>query len=917
MVLAGCPSPLVPSDTGARDFDLQAPLDPAVSSSASSPYDTDGFVWSWTSGGGGSSVFRHRLNGAPWTIVRDEFSYDPPNLLPGDYLFEVQERDDAGNWSAAATFEKTIRVREPEVRLYPEAPGGSPEQTVTPDPADGPALPGTPAYFSTTQPGADWTMPIGQFGLTGTYTTRLQFREGDTWATISEASGIATNQWVAAEPLVDGRYRFGVAALSDGGAISLPTVATFVIDTAAPAAPTVTGLSIESVQTPSPTSFTVTADAGDTVSGYTWSLFASGDLGTALDSGTVTGDTIAVPLSTVSGGPGLGTYQLQVRQRDLAGNIGPAAAFNVDVEAIPAISVVGGSLTNDPTPDFNVVGNDPGNLVNNFEWVVDGSPNGETFPAGGAMDVGFVRTFAPGFGSDGSYEVQVRQERTDGSWTEPSPPVTVTVDTTPPAAPTQIQAPAALTNDPSPTIVFAGEPNGTFTFSLTGPSPSTESPVDGGDGQESFAPGPLSDGAYTLSVIVTDPAGNDSPPATTTFTLDATPPPAPTISGGPPDGSFVATGAVSYPLTFEAGATANFATSGASAVSGSEPDIGADGAESINLSGLNDGLNTIAFTVTDAAGNTSAPTSTTLTVDTVAPAAPTLVTGPGAATNDTTPSFTYAGESQAVYIFNLTGPTPDNLNITDTGDGQETFTTTALAEGAYTLTVTQGDPAGNLSPDATFGFTVDTTGPAAPTAVTGTDLQGAPPNEFTYNNSVTFTWNGSGEPGATWDWSTDNGMNWNGPVTTETVTVNSLALANDYSFVVRERDQAGNPGANSAPVIFDVLNSGDSTITITNPAAPVFSMDTGAFTLDVGGNSGPQQQVINVDTTETVSAYTWLVNGTEVATTASLTLDAGTQVPLAPPAPASMVFGSNTLTLVVTIGGQQYSDDFLFTVVDD
>ena len=74
----------------------------------STPADND-LTWSWVSGGGGNGTFRWCINSGAWTettelTVTEKVGY-------GVILFEVQERDDAGNWSESASWEVIVRQR--------------------------------------------------------------------------------------------------------------------------------------------------------------------------------------------------------------------------------------------------------------------------------------------------------------------------------------------------------------------------------------------------------------------------------------------------------------------------------------------------------------------------------------------------------------------------------------------------------------------------------------------------------------------------------------------------------------------------------------------------------------------------------------------------------------------------------------
>ncbi|MFW5694753.1 MAG: Ig-like domain-containing protein [Alkalispirochaeta sp.] len=640
LVLTGCPSPVTPIDSATRSFDLEPPADPSIIAPAQPTYETTGLIWAWAGGGGGDDVYRHRINGQDWNTVRGVTSFTPEEeLLPGRYLFEVQERDAAGNWSASRQADTTIRVREPEVRIFNGQPSASPAiQTNTPDAGDGPSEPSDPAFLNANEPGADWNMPIDQYGLSGTYNVRLQRRQNDGWETLTEIADTELTQWRPENALEDGSYRLGIAAISQGGAVSLRTPGIFVIDTAPPGSPTVSGPAVVSDASAGPTAFTATPVDDDTVSGFEWELYDTAP--SLVSSGTAASAVFPVALSSASGGPGLGSYELRVRQVDAAGNVGVPAVRAVVVENIPSVVLAGTTTnpTNDATPSFTVTGNTTGgsgssDLANVFQWVIDGTPVTPTFSGPGAMETPFDEPLPTQ--SDGTYAIAVRQQRNDGSWTASSAAVSITIDTTPPAQ--------------------------------------------------------------------------------------------------------------------------------------------------------------------------------------------------------------------------LTG-------------------------------------------------------------VTSADLQGTAPDQYVTTQTPQFTFGAGEEAGVTIEFTTDGGINWSeaGTAPLGSFTLPSLTVANDYEIAFRQVDAAGNVGTSSTAITVDVVDSGSSTITITNPGVPTFSISPTDFTLDVGGDTGVQDRVITIDTIETITAYQWLINGSLEGIGTSFTVSAGTAAPAAP-----VTFGANTLTLIVTIGGQQYSDDFFFTVVDN
>ncbi len=132
IMLTVCRDPFTITDDAERDLDRPLPGLGEVEGSAVPSYDTRP-VWMWTGcEAEGTQVFRYRINGSEWTVITDlvpdgdgRYSYSPgdqnQDLYPGTYLFEVQERNAAGNWSEAASQSTRILVQPPVIDEAPEA----------------------------------------------------------------------------------------------------------------------------------------------------------------------------------------------------------------------------------------------------------------------------------------------------------------------------------------------------------------------------------------------------------------------------------------------------------------------------------------------------------------------------------------------------------------------------------------------------------------------------------------------------------------------------------------------------------------------------------------------------------------------------------------------------------------------------
>ena len=259
----------------------------------------------------------------------------------------------------------------------------------------------------------------------------------------------------------------------------------------------------------------------------------------------------------------------------------------------------------------------------------------------------------------------------------------------------------------------------------------------------------VADSANALSVNQTL-AGNVSPSATTTITVDVTIPLAPTfdavsvdnrVNAVEDDTGFVMTG------TGEVGATVTvtpFLTGEETAV------VDDSGNWSITLPGTAltaVGANVISATQTDIAGNTSAAATTTIILDATPPGVPAI---------DTVSDDDLINGTEETAGFNLTGTGEEDATVTVTGFTTADKTAVVVGgvwsvtvdagdlplEGANTLSATQTDVAGNPGPARTTTITVDTTAPVI-TNITNNVVDTTHILSFTVNEEISEDWGNS------------------------------------------------------------------------------------------------------------------------------------------------------------------------------
>lgn len=562
-----------------------------------------------------------------------------------------------------------------------------------------------------------------------------------------------------------------------------------------------------------------------------------------------------------------GTHRFTVTATDAAGNVVTSpnpVIVTVDTQAPAAPVIV--SATDD-------VGNAPTDLPT-------GSRSNDTLPLlkgtgtvdstitiyDGATPIGTTTVLA-----GGTWSFQVTQPLSEGPHAlsaiatdaagnaSSAGNFTLTIDTTPPAAPvissaeglvgssTQTLINGGSTKSAEPTLSGTGEPGATIT--IYDNSAPIGSALVQPNGTWTFIPDtPLLDGPHKFTATATDVAGNVGiPSAGFTLTVDNLPP----VKPEPPtitDDANPITGIVTNGITNDT--TPTFSGTGSAGdlitiyLSGTPPlqgtaTVGADGTWSFTPPApVAPGSYQITVTATDPAGNVSQPSvATNLEIDTTPSAPPVIIAAndnvggfqgdlaPNAVTDDTTPTIRGTGtDGDTITLYN--GSTM--IGTTTVVGGVWSITPgTALANGSYTLTATATDPAGNTSGSSnSVSFTVNTTTLTQPQVTDIQDNVGIITGSLT-NNSVTDdttpTISGTGTPGSTvLIYEGGNPV----AIATATVAANGtwsvdvpLTPNATHTLTFVAKDAAGNVLAAGNPVILkiDTLPPGDPIVTSVNP----------------------------------------------------------------------------------------------------
>ncbi|HXD85475.1 MAG TPA: Ig-like domain-containing protein [Urbifossiella sp.] len=573
--------------------------------------------------------------------------------------------------------------------------------------------------------------------------------------------------WTPTLTPLEGTNNVSVRQIDVAGNISIGSdTFTFVLDSTPPAALTIalsndTGLSNIDL---------ITSDGS----------LAAGNLetGSFLQFSTDGGTTW---LSSFSAVEGLNT--VAVRQIDAAGNISVISSplsFTLDITSpsAPGVALTDDSgqsssdfITNDAALALSDV--EPGALV---EYSTD---DGATWSAGFAATAG-------------SNTVEVRQTDVAGNISEPSLPLTFTLETSA-AAPT-----IALANDTGSSDSDSITSDPTLTLVGVEPSATVEYSTDADAGASWSATYTAAEGANSVEARQTDIAGNVSSASTPlAFTLDTTPP-----------------AVLAVTLAHDTGISASdgITSDGSLASSGEEPDAivqySTDNGKSWGTTfAPEEGSNSVEVRQVDIAGNAGAATSVSFTLDTAAPTAPGLKLS-----NDTGSSATDRITSEG--SIESSGIEP-NATVEFSADVGKTWSSSFTAqEGSSSVVARQTDIAGNVSGASTLlVFTFDTS-VAAPAIALQADTGSSNSDGITRNGKLTVS---SLEAGAAAQYSNDGGMTWMATFT---------PVEGSNSIEARQIDLAGNVSAPSAPLSF--------TLDTIAPDAPGIALtnDTGSSGID-------------------------------------------------------------------------------------
>ncbi|RKI74055.1 cell envelope biogenesis protein OmpA, partial [Corallococcus sp. AB049A] len=566
-----------------------------------------------------------------------------------------------------------------------------------------------------------------------------------------------------------------------------------------------------------------------------------------------------------------GTYTVTAVSTNAYGTNSTQASstFTVAGPTVAITTPANGSTTTNPNVTVTGTAANATNVTVTFQ--------GTNYPAtvtGGTWSVAL-----PGPLANGTYTVTAVSTNGTTNSTTASSTFTVAV----PAPTVAISTPAngSTTNNPNVTVTgtAANATTVTLTFQGTNYGPIT---VTGGNWSQAL-PGPLADGTYSVTAVSTNAQGTNSSPATSTFTVDQTPPVV--AISTPSDGTTINTPNVTVTGT---STDAAFVTLVFEGTSYGPITVDASGNWSFPLPGpLADGTYTVTATATDSAGNQSTPDSSTFTVDQTAPTV--AISTPADGDVIGTSTVTVTGTSSGATSVTLTFEGNDYGPIAVDASGNWSYTLpVSVPEGTHTVTAVSTDAAGNTSTPASSTFTVDLT---VPTVAITTPANGTSVNTSTVTVTGTTT-------NATSVMLTFEGTSY-GPITVD--------ASGNWSFPL--------PGT---------LTEGSYTVTAvsTNGAGTNSATATSTFTVDL---TAPTVAISTPADGSTVNTPNVTVTGTSTGATSVTLTYGGTNYGPIPvdgagnwsyPLPVSLTDGSYTVTVVATdaAGNTSTPDDTTFTV---
>ncbi|MER2560638.1 MAG: Ig-like domain-containing protein [Myxococcaceae bacterium] len=472
-------------------------------------------------------------------------------------------------------------------------------------------------------------------------------------------------------------------AFSEGGEAT--SAVTIKRDSTAPAAPTITApMASAATNQRRPVMSASTSEAG------TMTVRAGGQAVCTVVA-TMAGPQTCTPTSDLPAGPTTLSFTLT----DEAGNVSTPSTTSVEVDlTAPQPPTITRPANGDTRNTIDVGGTaEPGATVTVFD-----SANQQvcTATANASGDFGCVAS-APG--ADRTVTLEAKQDDRAGNASARSTPVTFTLDTTAPLAPT-LTAPMALAllGTATPLVQGTAEAGARVQIFFDGaPTAACEAPVM--LGTFSCQPTtPLTDGGHSVVAIARDAASNASAPSNpVTFTVSTSRPMVPVLLA-PTEGSTLASSRPTFSGTSDAAQVRLIVDQASTPTCVATPSLGAFSCSA--TSPLSEGPHTVVAIAVSPAMLESAPSATVrFTLDATPPAAPLFLTPMAAGTTGLRPAFTGTAEAGVTVSVFIDAATQAACTATASATGTWSCVMMAdLSPGQHTAQGRARDAAGNDSP---------------------------------------------------------------------------------------------------------------------------------------------------------------------------------------------------------------------------
>ena len=562
---------------------------------------------------------------------------------------------------------------------------------------------------------------------------------------------------------VDASYNINVLQTSLAGVDSSTTSHTWVRDTVAPSAPTVT----------TPASNPYTSSGNLTLSG-SCETNATVNL-TGSDTQSVTCAANAYTFTVIKGSDA--TYNFSIAQTDRAGNSSGTTAQqwirNSSLPATPTITTPASSPFYSNSSSLTIAGG----CVTGFTVTISGSvvASDVTSPAGSLTQVcaSSAYSFTLSKSTDATYSFNIKQTNLSAIDSANATQTWIR-DTGVPATPT-ITTPSSNPFYSTGNLVIAGACENSATVNLSG---SDTQSVTCASNAYTFTV-VKADGTYNFSVTQTDLASNTSSALAQQWIRDNSAPAAPTVTvpAANPNysnaSSLTVSGACTTGLTVTLGG--NVVASDVTSPAGSLTKVCAASAYLFTFSKSVDASYNINVLQTSLAGVDSSTTSHNWVRDTVTPSAPTVTT-PASNPYYSTGNLTLAGACETGTTVNLTGS--DTQAVTCASNSYSF--TVIKADGTYNFSIAQTDLASNTSSAATQQWIRDNTAPTAPTIT-------LPVADPYYSNASSLTLSGACTTGLT---VTLGGNVVASDVTSPAGSLTKVCASSAYSFTISKSTDA-------------------------------------------------------------------------------------------------------------------------------